>query len=218
MTVQQLINAALRTLGVIASGESPSAEESSDGMTALNGIIESWTALGLPIYQITRETFALSGAASYTIGTGQTWNTTRPVRLKAAAVVNSAVEKPVEIVSAEKWSTIIDQGRTGTFAEQLFWDGAFPTGTIHLWPAPTSGSLLLYSYKPLSTFASLSDNVTLPPGYERALRFALAADLAAEYGRTLTPESAAAAAESKSALTNLNQIVLGEAAPAGAAQ
>ncbi len=63
MTVQQLINAALRTLGVIASGESPSAEESSDGMTALNGIIESWTALGLPIYQITRETFALSGAA-----------------------------------------------------------------------------------------------------------------------------------------------------------
>ncbi len=218
MTVQQLVNSALRTLGVIASGESPSADESNDGFSALNQIIESWTALGLPIYQITRETFSLTGPASYTIGTGQSFNTPRPVRLVAAAVVNSSVEKPVEIVSAAQWAEIIDQGRTGTFAERLFWDAGFPTGTIHLWPAPTSGSILLYSYKPLTTFSALGDTVTLPPGYERALRFALASDLAAEYGRQLSPEASVAAAESKTALTNLNQIVLGEAAPAGVAQ
>jgi hypothetical protein len=218
MTVQQLVNAALRTLGVIASGESPSTEESNDGLTALNGIIESWSALGMPIYQVTRETFSLTGAASYTIGTGQTWNTTRPQRIKSAAVVQSSVEQSVRVVSAEEWAGIVDQGRTGKFADVLYWDSAYPIGTMYLWPAPTTGgSLLLYSYKPLATFAALTDSVTLPPGYERALRFALAADLASEYGRTLTPESAAAAAESKAAITNLNQIVLGEA-PAGATQ
>jgi hypothetical protein len=45
MTVQQLINQSLIQLGVIASGESPSSDESADALTALNLMISSWNEM-----------------------------------------------------------------------------------------------------------------------------------------------------------------------------
>lgn len=42
MTVQQAVNAALSTIGVLASGESPATEETTDGVQALNRLIAGW--------------------------------------------------------------------------------------------------------------------------------------------------------------------------------
>jgi len=215
MTVQELINAALRTIGVLASGESPSSEESADGLAALNQLVASWTAQALPIYQITRESFPLTGALSYTIGTGQTFNTVRPIKIKAASVISmNNIAKAVRVVSAEEWATVLDKAATGTFAEVLFYDGGFPSGTIRMAPVPLFGSSLeLYSYKPLSQFASLGDSISLPDGYLRALRFNLAVDLAPEFGRVIDPTLAAIANDAKTSIFGLNAAVLGPPAP-----
>src|SRR5215218_8238359 len=108
MTFQQLVNGALRSLGVIASGESPSTEESDDALVALNNLIASWTALGTPIYQLIKDTsVTLSGAASYALST-------RPVRIQSASVIAAnGTTMPLEIVTAEKWAQIPDKTRTG---------------------------------------------------------------------------------------------------------
>ena len=45
MTGQNIIDASLRQLGVIASGESPTAEESADALATMNRMIEGWNQL-----------------------------------------------------------------------------------------------------------------------------------------------------------------------------
>jgi hypothetical protein len=212
MTFQEIINGALRSLGVIASGESPATEESADALTALNDMIASWSAIGLPIYFVSKDTVALTGAASYTLPT-------RPTRIKSAAVLaTNGTNMSVPVVAAEDWAGVPDKTRTGIFAEALYCDFAYPTPSVYLTPKPTTGTLELYCYHPLPSTNALTDTVTLPPGYQRALRFNLAVDLAGEYGRTASPELLSAAGESKAAITGLNALVLGEQTPAAPAQ
>ena len=65
-------------------------------------------------------------------------------------------------------------------------------------------TLVLDSWKPLSTLAALTTSLSLPPGYERALRYALALELAPEYGRQVSEIVMAAAVESKAAIKRMN--------------
>ena len=210
MTVQELIDKSLQTLGVIAPGETPATEERADALSALNNLIANWNAQQLPLFSVQLTTVTLTGAASYALAT-------RPMRIKSAQVLaaNGAAMAPM-LVDAVGWAGITDKTRTGIYAEALYCDYGFPSATVSLSPRPAAGTLEIYSYKQLTEFASLAEVITLPPGYERALRFALAMELASEYGRTVTPEIAAAATEAKNAIAGLNAVVLGEMAPGAA--
>jgi hypothetical protein len=199
MTAQELINKALQTIGVISSGESPSTEESNDGLVTLNGLLASWSAQALPIYQIVRETVSMTGAGSYTL-------VTRPVKIKSAVFVNDGVETPYALVGAEDWASY-------TRNRVLYHDGGYPTGIIRLRPDPTAGTLELYSYQELTALGALSTTIALPPGYERALQFNLALDLAPEYGHQINEGLIGLANDSKLAIQGLNQAVLGAPVP-----
>jgi hypothetical protein len=216
MTAQDLIDSALRLIGELATQQSPTATESGDALETLNHILETWSAEGLPIPYATTETFTLTGAAEYTIGTGGTWPTTRPLSILAANVISSnQVTREVDLVDAHQWGGLRDKTRTGTFAEKLYYSAGYPTGTVKLWPRPTTGTLELYSFKALEAFPTLGTTIDMPPGYEKALRFALAVDLAPEHGRVPIPASLSEQAiRAKAALTNLNLQVLGAAKPA----
>src|SRR4030095_5092996 len=182
MTVQEFVNSTLRLIRVLDSGETPTATESNDALAALNQLIASWSAAGVPIYQEAKDTIPLTGATNYPLAT-------RPVRITSAQVNYSGISFPVAIVPSQVWTQPKDRTATSKFAKELYSDGAFPTGNVSLWPAPTTGSTLeLFSLKPLTQFASLGDTISLPPGYEQALRFALAGVLAPEYGSGLAPQ------------------------------
>lgn len=136
MTAQELINQALRTIGALASGESPSAEESNDALAALNQLIASWSAQALPIYQITRSAIALTGAASYTLAT-------RPVKIKAAAISTTAtMSLPLKIATPPEWAEYMDKASTADFGELLFYEDGYPLGRIHIAPIRASGGSL----------------------------------------------------------------------------
>ena len=47
MTAQQIINRALRLIGKLPQGQSPTAGESADGLEALNSMLLRWEASGL---------------------------------------------------------------------------------------------------------------------------------------------------------------------------
>lgn len=218
MTAQELVTAALVRARIADPGEGPSTSEIDDAFVSLNDLLASWSAAGVGVPQIKRESFSLTGAASYTIGTGATFNTVRPLAIKAASVASGGATSNMEIVTANGWTELGDKSRAGKFARKLFYDAGYPSGTIHLWPAPvTGGSLELYSYKPLTAFSDLTDTVDLPPGYDRALKFALAFDLCTEYGRPVDAALQAAAAEAKQAVFELNAKVISGAAPAAPA-
>jgi hypothetical protein len=46
-TARELITQSLRTLGVLHSGETPSAEEANDGLTSLNQMLNAWIYDGI---------------------------------------------------------------------------------------------------------------------------------------------------------------------------
>ncbi|MEN6537790.1 MAG: hypothetical protein ABFD89_29330 [Bryobacteraceae bacterium] len=199
MTAQDLITKTLQTLGVVAAGETPATEELSDGLVALNDLIESWSAQGLPIPQLTRVELALTGAASYNL-------VTRALLIKAVAVVNDGLQTPYEVVDATVWAA-------GDRNRVLWYDGGYPTGVIRLRPSPSAGSLEMYSYHALTPLATLATVIALPPGYQRGLRFGLVADLAPEYGRVLDDALIGLANDAKLAIQGLNRALLGPVVP-----
>jgi len=210
ITVQELINSALRLIRVLDSGETPTATESNDALNALNQMVSNWSAAGVPIYVESKDTIPLTGASSYTLPS-------RPVRITAAHVSYSGISFPVSVVPSAQWTQPKDRTATSKFAKELYYDSGFPTATIYLWPIVQSGSSLeLFSLKPLAQFASLGDTIALPAGYEHALRYGLAAVLAPEYGSALPVEYQQQAANATAAIAAMNTATLAQGPPPSA--
>lgn len=199
-TASALIASAMKKIGVLTKSETPDSDEAADGLVALNGLLSSWSNESLLVYSRVTESFTLSaGAAAYTIGTSQTFNTTRPVFIVAARITNGTTDTPVEVISEEIYNAIPVKTAQGV-PELLNYNNAFSAGTIRLYPTPSSSySLTLISEKPLVTLA-LTDTLSLPAGWERALTYNLALELAPEYGLTVDPLVVRAAMESKGAI------------------
>lgn len=202
-TASAIIRRALRLIGAIAAGETPSANEQADALEALNAMLDSWRTSSLSVYALRDETLTLTGAASYTIGTGGALNTTRPVRIASAYERIGTTDYPVRIASAAAWYELAAKSTTSDVAEWLYYESSYPLGTLYLWPKPTTGVLHLVTWVPLTSYAAAND-VALPPGYQDAITYNLAVRMAPEYGRPVTPELAAIARDALSRLERVN--------------
>jgi hypothetical protein len=183
MLVSELLYTALRLAGVIQlSGRTASTTEMADAFAALNALIDGWNAEQLAVYAIDRQVYSLTSAtASYTIGTGATWDTARPAKIEAAHVIvgSPTIERPVKVCTAPEWAAIAFKGETSNLGPtSLFYEALSPTGTVYVSPIPSANmSIVLFVWAQLAQFAAQSDTVTLPVGYVRAITFNLAVEL-----------------------------------------
>lgn len=209
MTARTLIRRALMLIGVLAEGENPSAEALSDGILALNDLLGSWSAEGLMIPTVVREEFALTvGQASRTIGVGGNFNTTRPIVIEKAMIEiqssSPTVETQLQLLTLEQYAGIVAKDSSG-FPTQMYIAGTNPLETVYLWPVPSvADKLVIYSQKPLTSIATANDTIDMAPPYARCLRFNLAMELAAEYGKATPAEVVKIAAEAKGNVKRLN--------------
>src|SRR5262245_56396988 len=120
MLVQDLINATLRLIRVLDSGETPTATESNDALAAWNQLVSNWSAACVPVYSETKDIISLTGVASYPMPSP------RPVKITAAHVSYSGITVPVEIVNSQRWTLFKDRTETSKFARELYYDGGFP--------------------------------------------------------------------------------------------
>jgi hypothetical protein len=224
-TAQNLCDEALRLNAMLAPGRQASAAHYQVVLDALNQVVDSLATDGQTIYQLTFDNLPLTGVNEYLIGTGATsiggkgvFNTVRPQKIRAAAVVNGDGQMACTIVSPEKWATIVDGYATGAFAEYLACDYDFPLATIYLWPVPPDGeSLQMWSYKPLTGFASLTTAVNFPPGYTEVLKYLTALAVYPELpGARLDPAVPAKAQALKASLGQLNAVTIGSPVPPAA--
>lgn len=182
-TAQDIINGALRLLQVKSPDVTLTAAESNDALDALNLMIDSWSNDSLMVHHIIKEDFTLvAGQSVYTIGTGGDFNTSRPVSIETATIRINNSDYGVIPVAYDDWAAIRLKSLGTNFVEYLYLDESYPLANIWVYPIPTSTiNITLYSRKPLTTFANLTDTFSLPPGYARALKHALAVELAPEY-------------------------------------
>lgn len=198
-TALDLITGAGRLLGVVRKGESLDDDEASDGLSALNAMLSAWASETLIGLARVRESFALSGSSSYTIGAGQTFDTTLPVSISNAFIRNGGVDYPLEEVSDEEYDNITMKTTGGIPYVFCFTNSpTTETGTIRLYPTPSAGyELHLLSEKPFSALTLSSDIYFPQVAGLRAARYNLAVEMAPEFGVEPSGAVVAIARESK---------------------
>lgn len=196
-TALGIITSAMRKIGAIGKGESPSADEAVDGLEMLNDLLASLSNDSLVVYARTFESFTLQGGVSaYTIGSGATFNTVRPVKIVSAYVRDGGIDTPLEIVTDEQYASVTLKTASGR-PEYINYTNAHPQATINLYPSPAMAyTLHLVTEKQLSTF-TLNQTVDLPPGWNRMLINNLAIEMGPEYGQGVPAEVIEIARESK---------------------
>lgn len=213
MTALDLIKSSLRLIGVLASGETPTAAESADALVILNNMIESFSNEGLMIYETSRDEHTLTAAQNpHTIGSsGGNITADRPLEIYRASIIttDSDVEYPIDVFKSEReWQEVSDKTIESTIPYYLWYEREFPLGKTWLYPVPSeSGTLVLYTPKALSTLAGSATEISLPLGYERMLRYNLALDLGPEYGKSVPQSVIDIAKESKAAVKRTNKKV-----------
>lgn len=79
----------------------------------------------------------------------------------------------------------------------------YPYATVYVYPVPSSGTLNLSSNKPLTEQATAATVLSMPQGYERALRLNLEVELMPQNG-IFDQLIIAQAAEAKATLKRIN--------------
>jgi hypothetical protein len=185
VTALDIIKRAMRLIGVYAIGEDPTAAESQDGLAALNSLLASISNESLLVYARSKDAIALSaGQSSFTIGPTGTTASARPVKVLDESYVEfGGVSYPLQVLTLAQYNDIAIK-TLSSIPQALYVQADMPDATVHLWPQPSEAMTLnLWSDKLVTSFPSLTTVVSLPPGYDRLLAFALAIDLAPEYER-----------------------------------
>lgn len=184
-TAQDVIEGAMRLLNVLSPDTTATADELADGLSALNEMLDSWSLEPLAIYKVTEDSFTtVAGTNPHTWGTtgSPTWTSARPNEILQATVTVGGVERPMDQIGYDDYAALRLKTLQTTVTQYFYNDKSYPKTNIYLWPVPSSAlTVKFWSRKPLDQYALLSDTVSLPPGYLRALRFNLAVELAPEY-------------------------------------
>jgi len=218
ITAQSLITRAYRLSGAVASGDDPTADESSDGLLALNEMLDNWSEQGISVPWTLTDNFNLSpGTITYNFGPalpGAPATLTKPIHITDAWLLdegsvsdpfdNDAQTYPFEIIDSGEYARIAQKGESGRPSRGWYNYGE-PNGTLVIDRDPDQVySLIVISTKEINTFDSLSDTANMPLSYIRALRFNLAVELGGELGSPMDPRVLKVAGDSFKTIKNSN--------------
>lgn len=198
MTGRQQCTNALRLVNILDPTDTIDAEQLRDTFMILGDVVEELSINRQLIYRVVRSAFNLtSGQATYTIGTGGDFNVPRPLWIDDVGVVfdrtaSSPIEKPIgPMLTESAYASIPDKSATGPAPTMAFYDYQYAPalavglGNVVVYPKPDASlaQLVLYLPTPIPAFASYDTDYTYPPGYQRLIRYKLAAEMCGFYGR-----------------------------------
>lgn len=212
VTVGDLITLALQDSGVVGQGQTPSAFDMFNAYRRLNFMVAQWNRKRWLIYHLIDASFTSTGALSYTVGLGGDFNINRPDRLEFAffrQLVNTGVNQidyPLQIIESREDYDRIALKTMGTWPSLIFYDSAFPLGSIFVWPVPQASlyQIHLTLKETISAFTSVSQTINLPPEYEAAIHYNLCARLRPAYQMDPDPSITALALESLNVMRGAN--------------
>jgi hypothetical protein len=208
-TAGDQINRALRLLGVLAEGETPSAATSQDGLTALNQMIESWSTERLSVFSTQDQIFTWpAGQITRTLGPSGNFVGNRPVLLDEATYYRDAgtnVSYGIKFINQQQYDGIAVKTVTSTYPQVIFVNMTYPDVTMTVYPQPTRDlEWHFISVNELTNPATLATNLAFPPDYLRAFVYNLAMEIAPEFGVEPSPQVTRIAMTSKRNLKRIN--------------
>lgn len=186
-TLNQIIKASLRKIGVLASGEEPTPEVLEDVQLQLQQLLDSWSTDGLLVPVLTHESFTIpADAGTLTMGTGGDLNTSVPLSLLSASILAGTLEQPVRVATMDLYASIAIKSSVSTYPDYVYFEPGAALATLRFSAVPEPGnSLKLITQKTLGDIPALTSSFTLPKGYERLIVMGLAIEIAPDFGRTI---------------------------------
>ena len=208
-TAGDQINGALRLLGVLAEGETPSAATSQDALTALNQMIDSWNTERLATYSTQDQVFSWApGLISRTLGPSGNFVGNRPILLDDSTYFRdpaSGISYGIKIINQQQYDGIAVKTVTSTYPQVIWLNMNYPDIEMYVYPVPTKTlEWHFISVDELTQPALLSTPLAFPPGYLRAFRYNLACEFAPEFGIEPPPTVSRIAMASKRNLKRIN--------------
>lgn len=183
-----IIKGALRKVGALAQGQTPTTNNVNDAAEALNNLVKAWMADGMPLWKIATYNFNLTAATNkYTIGLSQTLNTSKPLKIIQAWIRNSSgVDIPLKLETLYDYNRLSNKSAVG-MPIQLTYHPQRVSGDIYVYPTPDATianeyDIYIRYQAPYEDFDAANNEPDFPQEWFQALIYGLAYVLAPEYG------------------------------------
>ena len=208
-TAGDQINGALRLIGQLAEGETPSAATSQDALSAMNQMIDSWSTERLAVFSTQDQVFSwLPGFISRTLGPTGDFVGNRPILLDDSTYFRDPANNisfGIKILNQQQYNGIAVKTVTSTYPQVIWINMNYPDIEMYVYPVPTKVlEWHFVSVSELTQPATLATVLSFPPGYLRAFRYCLACEIAAEFGVEPSPQVSRIAMTSKRNLKRIN--------------
>jgi len=208
-TAGDQINGALRLLGILAEGETPSAETSQDALSALNQMIDSWNTERLAIYSTQDQVFSWPpNILSRTLGPTGDFVGNRPILMDDSTYFkdpSNGISFGIKLINQQQYDGIAVKTVTSTYPQVMWINMNYPNIEMYVYPKPTK--ILEWhfiSVDELTQPATLATELYFPPGYLRAFKYNLACEIAPEFGVEPSAQVSRIAMASKRNLKRIN--------------
>lgn len=220
MTWRDLITRALNRLEVYGAATPVTPEDEDLAVDLLNDWIDGLKLDGLSMFQRVRTTWALTAAASFTVGIGGTINVARPARrehIAGFAYQNNNATPPYEYgvgppLTPSQYESIPVKTLTNTYPLGFYYEPTFTAaglGTVYPFPVITGANLLgvMYSGVPIDEIVLVTDTILLPPGYRLMLRTAAEVVLAPAFRRPVDADMRRQMVDARAAVLASNEVL-----------
>jgi hypothetical protein len=208
-TAGELIDGALRLLGMLAEGETPSAATSQDALFAMNQMIDSWNTERLSVFSTQDQVFSWTPNLIHrTLGPTGDFVGNRPIQLDDSTYFKdpaSGISYGIKIINQQQYDGIAVKTVTSTYPQVMWINMDYPNIDMYVYPVPTKVlEWHFISITELDQATDLATTLSFPPGYLRAFRYNLACEIAAEFGVEPSPQVSRIAMASKRNLKRIN--------------
>ena len=196
-TRDQIINAAYRKIGIGIDGSTATSTQLTNAQEALNNIVFSLYAQGMPVWAMTTTYFTpIQGQVAYPVGSGigtGNLNIVAPLKVVQAWSRDSNSQEtdiPMNIYTQYNYnllSTKINQG----YPVHFWYQPGNQSGTITIWPAPDAytaayRSIYFVYQRPFDQFNAGTDTPDFPQVWIEPLIYSLAHRMGPEFGLPLS--------------------------------
>jgi len=202
-----IVTDALYQNGALGQGDNLSDADAQLCLRRLNRMLDSWSNESQMVFALTEETFVMTPAlgqySTSLLALG------RPIEIMSIFVRLSNIDWDIEFIDYQTWGAIAYKPVTSV-PQYCYVDTDYPDMTMNFYPTPYAGFTCFVTSKRALVAApiTLSTNVTLPPGYEKAIVDCLAVDCAPSFGRLVTPEMMQAGTSARAWIKRTNYIPL----------
>lgn len=180
LNAREIVTQALRKIRVVPVFDTPSAEDSAQGLAELTLMLKGWQVRGPNLFRQTEGSVTLvADTASYTLSP-------RPVRVYECRYRDAAGrDLPMhELTRAEYFDMPLKTAQG--IPTQYYFDPQVGSGKLYVWPvlAAVTSETIRYTYqRVIEDVDSLTDDIDVPQEWQETVVYALADRLQETYGK-----------------------------------